>query len=823
MAESNSKADIKVKIAPEGTAEVVAALKRIQREGAETGRGAAGGVNLVTSAVGNLKRLLPTIGFAAAVTGVIALTRSAVNFFDAIGKGAERVGTTAETFSTLVFAAATADATTEDLETALARLAKTTGDVRRGVGENVDAFKELGISSDDLKGKDTGQIFALLAERLGRLPGDADKTRLALEILGRGGAKLIPLMNDIAERGFAAVTQEAAAFNAIVGGESVAAAKAINDNLKLVELSGKNLARSFVADFLPEVKNITVAMVHAAREAGVLEAILVGIGGAISLAFSGSEIRNTRQEIAELEGVIANTRRFIERGRTKIPFLPFDLQFNEEALASLKKNLAQQEAALKDAKARLEKLINPRGAVTPAAEAGDSFDAAKEIARFSKELKLEDLGPVREANRRRLEILAETQRIEQAALEARLATRKDVDAAQAELDRAAIARLKERAAVARDVFDQEIALANADAKALRERALKEATDEKGVVAVEKFAKLTAEIDKRAVAERTKAARGHYAALAQLATQHLDRYTQQQKKIIALDKEVTENAKQLAGILDAPKSLDKLAPGELQTRALELESKLESAAVRGNLEDARKARDELIKVVEQMQAIGETALARAFGESANRQFEFAARQVKTLAQGIADAAKAGADEAKKQAEEIKKTINDITQQDFGKIDLKVGLNTQSYRDLIVDLRQALANEFFTIKVRPEIGAAAGGPIPSLAAGGRVRGSSPTSYADDITIMATAGEFMQPVRAVRHYGMDFMEAIRRMELPRFAEGGLVGGNADGRGSDRTPDMVIELRRGGQTMGRLVGPRERLYQLVDDLRAMEQGTVG
>ena len=48
--------------------------------------------------------------------------------------------------------------------------------------------------------------------------------------------------------------------------------------------------------------------------------------------------------------------------------------------------------------------------------------------------------------------------------------------------------------------------------------------------------------------------------------------------------------------------------------------------------------------------------------------------------------------------------------------------------------------------------------SLAKGGLVLGSSPTSTSDNIPINATANEFVQPVSAVQKYGTDVMEGIR-----------------------------------------------------------------
>lgn len=60
---------------------------------------------------------------------------------------------------------------------------------------------------------------------------------------------------------------------------------------------------------------------------------------------------------------------------------------------------------------------------------------------------------------------------------------------------------------------------------------------------------------------------------------------------------------------------------------------------------------------------------------------------------------------------------------------------------------------------------------LADGGRVTGFSPHPKADNIPAMLTANEYVQPVDAVRYYGVDFMEAIRTKRFPRYATGGRV----------------------------------------------------
>jgi hypothetical protein len=78
------------------------------------------------------------------------------------------------------------------------------------------------------------------------------------------------------------------------------------------------------------------------------------------------------------------------------------------------------------------------------------------------------------------------------------------------------------------------------------------------------------------------------------------------------------------------------------------------------------------------------------------------------------------------------------------------------------------------------------------GGVIPGSSPHDRADNIPVMATAGEFMQPVKSVNKYGTGFMEAVRTGTFPveaarGYADGGYINypSSADFVGfTDMTP---------------------------------------
>ncbi|MCK5640849.1 MAG: hypothetical protein KAJ19_08630, partial [Gammaproteobacteria bacterium] len=61
-------------------------------------------------------------------------------------------------------------------------------------------------------------------------------------------------------------------------------------------------------------------------------------------------------------------------------------------------------------------------------------------------------------------------------------------------------------------------------------------------------------------------------------------------------------------------------------------------------------------------------------------------------------------------------------------------------------------------------AEGGSVGDYTRGGRIAGTSPHDKADNVRVNATAGEYMHPVSAVRHYGLPAMDAIRKKLVPR-----------------------------------------------------------
>jgi hypothetical protein len=128
--------------------------------------------------------------------------------------------------------------------------------------------------------------------------------------------------------------------------------------------------------------------------------------------------------------------------------------------------------------------------------------------------------------------------------------------------------------------------------------------------------------------------------------------------------------------------------------------------------------------------------------------------------------------------------------------------------------------------PAAGKADGGSIGKYAPGGKIRGYSRHPKEDNIPIMATAGEFMQPVKAVQHYGLGFMEAIRTLSFPKNAYSmqfpksatptPAKTGYADGGGISAPPEPTVF--KGGDTKLKIVNVLDK--NLVGDYLKTNEG---
>jgi hypothetical protein len=147
---------------------------------------------------------------------------------DQIAKMGRRTGVSVETLSELAYAADLSGASLETLEAGLRRMQRSIVEAAQGSQTAVDALALLGLTVENFRGLSPEQQFKLIAERISKIESPAVRAAAAMELLGRSGTQLLPLMADGA-RGIEALQQQARDLGLTMSTEDAKAAEALND------------------------------------------------------------------------------------------------------------------------------------------------------------------------------------------------------------------------------------------------------------------------------------------------------------------------------------------------------------------------------------------------------------------------------------------------------------------------------------------------------------------------------------------------------------------------------------------------------------------
>ena len=173
-------------------------------------------------------------GLGAAVVGsLFAASKVFGDLGDQLAKASTRTGVAVEELSELAFAADMSGADLETLETGLRKMAQTIVDAAGGSQTAREALDQLGLTVADLGRLSPDQQFKLIADRLSQMRNPTLRAATAMEILGRSGTRLLPLMADGAE-GIERLERQARELGLTWSTEDARAAEAFSDTLSVL-------------------------------------------------------------------------------------------------------------------------------------------------------------------------------------------------------------------------------------------------------------------------------------------------------------------------------------------------------------------------------------------------------------------------------------------------------------------------------------------------------------------------------------------------------------------------------------------------------------
>lgn len=305
--------------------------------------------------------------------GILVATTHAVNQADEANKLSQRLGITAEEYSAYSYMARMSDVSTEEFTLSMKNLARQVRETAQGVRDGGVLFSALGIDVLDAAGKvrTLEQLLPEIADRFASFKDGPEKTALSMELFGRAGDKLIPLLNQGAA-GFEALRAEAERFGLVISTETARQAEEFNDNLARLHTHMEQVGMSIASHVLPSLVKMTDQMIEGTHIAGGLASAIALFGTMNPFKTAGEQVNSLRAEIEDLEKTRA---RFVSFGS------PTDSI--DTALESARKRL--EFAKLQQRQAALE------GAGDVYSNEGRGFTAQVETPRIEDIKRLADL------------------------------------------------------------------------------------------------------------------------------------------------------------------------------------------------------------------------------------------------------------------------------------------------------------------------------------------------------------------------------------------------------------------------------------------------
>ena len=189
------------------------------------------------------------VGAATAVTGAfVSGAKEAASYGDNIDKMSQKLGMSAEAYQEWDAVMQHSGTTIESMQRGMTTLAK-------AAETDSDAFKQLGISQEELAGLSQEELFAKTIEGLQGMEAGTERTVLAQKLLGGSAKELGALLNTSAEE-TQAMRDRVHELGGVMSDEAVKASAKFQDNLQDLQTAISGIQRGLTSELLPSLNLI---------------------------------------------------------------------------------------------------------------------------------------------------------------------------------------------------------------------------------------------------------------------------------------------------------------------------------------------------------------------------------------------------------------------------------------------------------------------------------------------------------------------------------------------------------------------------------------
>ena len=193
------------------------------------------------------------LGASAAVSGsILAIGKSTADYSGDMYDMARGTGVGVVAFQKLAYASRMSGVETEKLSASLVKFDRMISDAAGGNKTYMQTFEDLGIKIKDSEGnlRKPNEIFEDVADIFHNTEDGIGKTALAVELFGKSGADLIPMLND-GKSGLKAFYAEAERLGLVLSDEAIAKGDAFSDQLENMGEQVKGITLQLGAVLIP--------------------------------------------------------------------------------------------------------------------------------------------------------------------------------------------------------------------------------------------------------------------------------------------------------------------------------------------------------------------------------------------------------------------------------------------------------------------------------------------------------------------------------------------------------------------------------------------
>lgn len=193
---------------------------------------------------GKLKTLGPAIVGALSVGAVTAAIKSYTDFTGQLTDLSAKTGMSTDALQRLQFAAEQNGGSLEQVTSAVTKLG---ANLAGGNTSAVGAVNALGLSLADIRAMQPDQAFTTIADAIAKVPDPMDRSKLAMDLFGKSGAELLPMMTG----NLSETAAEADRLGLVLSEDMVRAGDEFGDTLDKLTLVGQSVIAQVLSPMVP--------------------------------------------------------------------------------------------------------------------------------------------------------------------------------------------------------------------------------------------------------------------------------------------------------------------------------------------------------------------------------------------------------------------------------------------------------------------------------------------------------------------------------------------------------------------------------------------